>query len=75
MTELSPARYQTGILIRRGIVIIVAVIIINIVDINHMLPYPFTMVFHRKFKKKKKKDIPVYAGRKLILRRDLNVRR
>ena len=40
-----------------------------------MLAHPFKMVLHAKFKKKKKKkDIPVYAGRELILRRDLNLR-
>ena len=38
-----------------------------------MLAYPFTMVLHPKFKKKEK-DIPVYAGRELILRRDLHLR-
>ena len=40
-----------------------------------MLAHPFKMVLNAKFKKrKKKKDIPVYAGRELILRRDLNLR-
>ena len=38
-----------------------------------MLAHPFKIVLHAKFKKKKK-DIPVYAGRELILRRDLNLR-
>ena len=37
-----------------------------------MLAYPLTMVLHPKLKKKK--DIPVYAGRELILRRYLNLR-
>ena len=39
-----------------------------------MLAYPFTMVLPPKFKKQKEKDIPVYAGSELILRRDLNLR-
>ena len=39
-----------------------------------MLAYPLTMVLHPKLKKQKEKDIPVYAGRELILRRDLNLR-
>ena len=38
-----------------------------------MLAYPFTMVLHPKLKKEGK-DIPVYAGRELILRHDLNLR-
>ena len=37
-----------------------------------MLAHPFAMVFHQKFQKKK--DISVYAGHELILRRDLNLR-
>ena len=38
-----------------------------------MLAYPFSMVLHTKLKKKEK-DIPVYVGRELILRLDLNLR-
>ena len=38
-----------------------------------MSAYPSAMVLHPKLNNKKK-DIPVYAGRELILRRDLNLR-
>ena len=36
-----------------------------------MLAYRFTMVLHPKLKKK---DIPIYGGHELTLRRDLNLR-
>ena len=58
-----PTRYFDTI----GIIVII-VIIINIIVINHMLAYPYTMVFHPKFQQQQQKKVPVYAGRELILR-------
>ena len=66
--------YHWGIIIIVVIIILAVIniiIIIIIIVINHMLVYRFTMVLHPKLKNK---DIPVYGGHELTLRRDLNLR-